>query len=215
MGKPQTFRSPVAVVVWVVWLLFAVANWIDLAVQGRDHTSAVAAAVLLLGTGVAYVTALRPRVIADDAGVTIRNPLRDHQIGWATVTRVDLAELLRVYCAWADPDGTERRKVIGAWAVHISRRRQLAAEVRARRVARFVGSRSSAPGLPPGGRGQPYATPAGETSAPEADAEMIARLLGQRATAARAEAVWAAGTAETAEAKAASGPAALGSVDAV
>ena len=63
------FRSPTAVVVWIVWLLFAVANWIDLAVQGRDQVSAVAAAILLLATGAAYVTAQRPRIIADDAGV--------------------------------------------------------------------------------------------------------------------------------------------------
>ncbi len=43
-GTVQTFRSPTAAVIWVVWLLFAVANWIDLAVQGRDHLSVVAAA---------------------------------------------------------------------------------------------------------------------------------------------------------------------------
>ena len=55
--KPQIFRSPTAVVVWVVWLLFAVGNWIDLAVQGRDHLSVVASATLLLATGVGYVTA--------------------------------------------------------------------------------------------------------------------------------------------------------------
>ena len=82
MGKPQTFRSPTAVVVWVVCLLFAVGNWIDLAVQGRDHVSAVAAALLLLVTGVAYATAQRPRLIVDDAGLTIRNPLRDYRIGY-------------------------------------------------------------------------------------------------------------------------------------
>ena len=49
----QTFRSPTALIVWVVWLLFAAANWVDLAVQGRDHTSAIAAALLLLATGFA------------------------------------------------------------------------------------------------------------------------------------------------------------------
>ena len=59
-GGPQTFRSPTAVVVWWVWLLFAAANLIDLAVQGRDHESLVAAAILLMATGVAYVTAQRP-----------------------------------------------------------------------------------------------------------------------------------------------------------
>ena len=26
------------------------------------------------------------------------NPLRDHHVGWATVTEVDLADLLRVHC---------------------------------------------------------------------------------------------------------------------
>ena len=76
MEKPQIFRSPTAVVVWVVWLLFAVGNWVDLAVQGRDHLSVVAAAVLLLATGAAYVTAQRPRIIADDAGMTVRSSRR-------------------------------------------------------------------------------------------------------------------------------------------
>ena len=60
--KPQTFRSPTAVVIWFVWLLFAVGNWIDLAIQGRDHTSAVAAAILLLATG----ARLRHRAAAPD-----------------------------------------------------------------------------------------------------------------------------------------------------
>ena len=141
MEKPQIFRSPTAAVVWVVWLLFAVGNWVDLAVQGRDHTSVVAAAVLLLATGAAYVTAQRPRIIADEAGVTVRNPLRDHRIGWAGVAEVDLVDLLRVHCAWGGPPGAppadrEHHKVISAWAIHYSRRRQFAAETKARRGAR-------------------------------------------------------------------------------
>src|ERR1700727_2974766 len=84
-GGPQTFRSPTAVVIWWVWLLFAVANLIDLAVQGRDHESLVAAAILVMVTGVAYVTAQRPRIIAGQAGVTVANPMRDHHVGWANV----------------------------------------------------------------------------------------------------------------------------------
>ena len=190
-GAVQTFRSPTAAVIWVVWLLFAVANWIDLAVQGRDHLSAVAAALLLLATGIAYVTAQRPRIIADQTGVTVRNPLRDHRIGWAAVTKVDLADLLRVHTAAQG----QRPKVISSWAVHYSRRRQLAAESRARRASRP--GRSSF-GLLHGGRGMsdgPVApTPAAAT--PEAEAEKIARLLSERATAAQAETVWAEGTEE-------------------
>ena len=200
MEKPQIFRSPTAVVVWVVWLLFAVGNWIDLAVQGRDHLSVVAAAVLLLATGVAYVTAQRPRIIADDAGVTVRNPLRDHRIGWAGVAEVDLVDLLRVHCAWGGPPGAapadrEHHKVISAWAIHYSRRRQFAAEAKARR-----GARRSASAVPVGfGRSYASAAPAREpVSGAQADAERIVKLLQARATAARAEAVWANGTVEPA-----------------
>jgi len=196
--KPQIFRSPTAVVVWVVWLLFAVGNWIDLAVQGRDHLSVVAATVLLLATGVAYVTAQRPRIIADDAGVTVRNPLRDHRIGWAGVAEIDLLDLLRVHCAWGGPPGAapadrEHHKVISAWAIHYSRRRQFAAEAKARR-----GARRSASAVPVGfGRSYGSAAPAREpVSAAQADAERIVKLLQARATAARAEAVWADATVE-------------------
>ncbi len=181
--KPQTFRSPLAVVVWIVWLLFAVGNWIDLAVQGRDHGSVVAA----------YVTALRPRVIVDADGVTVRNPLRDHRVGWAGVAKVDLSELLRVHCdpGQGDPgQGGAGRKVISAWAVHYSRRRKLAAEARARRRGRSGDFWRSTPGLPATtGRGRPYgaSAPDPDASAAEAEAERIVRVLSDYATAARAE----------------------------
>ena len=188
----------------MVWLLFAGANWVDLAVQGRDHTSAVAAALLLLATGCAYVTAQRPRLIADDAGITIRNPLRDHRIGWAGVTKVDLADLLRVHCDWAPGRPGKHTKVISSWAVHYSRRRQLSAEAKAHRGSRH---RRSSFGGPPGRRGLLNGgglLGGGTTSPPastaEAEAEKIVRLLSERATAAQAETVWAAGTVEIADA---------------
>lgn len=171
-NKPMTFRSMTAVIVWVLWLLFAVANWIDLAVEGRDHVALVAAAILLLVTGIGYVTAQRPRVTADDAGISVRNPLRDHRVGWAAVARVDLADLLRVHCQWGP--GQKQRRVLTAWAVHFSRRRQLAAQTRARRTE---GSRPV-----PFGRGWPYAsTSSGEGSAEEADALRAVRVLGELA----------------------------------
>ncbi|MGH3153554.1 MAG: PH domain-containing protein [Streptosporangiaceae bacterium] len=207
VGGPQTFRSPTAVAVWWVWLLFATANWIDLAVQGRDKESLVAAGILLLATGVAYVTAQRPRIIADDTGVTIRNPLRDHRVGWARVTKIDLADLLRVHCdpgqlEGLPPEGEDgkRARVISAWAVHYSRRRQFAAEAKVRRVAARESSGRSPLGLPSIGRGRSPAIGYGSTpaSSAEADAEKIVRQLGEYATAAKAETVWAAGTVEIA-----------------
>jgi hypothetical protein len=199
VGGPQMFRSPTAVVVWWVWVLFAAANLIDLAVQGRDHLSLVAAAVLVLATGVAYVTALRPRIVADSAGVTVVNPLRNHHVGWANVTKVDLADLLRVHTTGRGGD-----KVIHAWAVHYSRRRQLATEARARRQASRVARSSPGTfGLPSAGtfglgagrRDTGFGSPSGPAPPPsaEADAERIAKVLGGYATAARAEEVWAGG----------------------
>ena len=204
-AAPQTFRSPTAVIVWWVWLLFAAANLIDLAVQGRDHTSLVAAAILLLATGVAYVTAQRPRIIADDAGITIRNPLRDHHVGWAGVTQVDLADLLRVHTKGQDGNDQDGKdKVVYSWAVHYSRRRKMAAETKARRTAarNSSGRRSSFGtfGLENYGmaRDAGYGSAAGSqtASAAEAEAERIARVLNEYATAAHAETVWVEGTAE-------------------
>jgi Bacterial PH domain len=204
---PQVFRSPTAIIIWWVWLLFAVANLIDLAVQGRDHLSLVAAAILVLATGVAYVIAERPRIIADSAGITVANPLRDYHIGWAGVTRVDLADLLRVHCRRGPGD----TKIIYSWAVHYSRRRKASLEAKARRLSARAssGGRSSfgtfgleSYGL--GRRDRGYGSVAGSepASAAEAEAERIARVLNEYATAARAETVWAEGTVEIAGAPA-------------
>ena len=93
--------------------------------------------------------------------------------------------------------------------MHYSRRRQLAAEARARRAARTSERRSSL-GLPSGGRGLPYgaAVSGADTSSPEAEAEKIVRVLSERATAAKAEAVWAAGTGQAGTGQAGTGQAA-------
>ena len=123
--QPDLYRSPVAPVVWWVWVAFALANLVDIAVQGRDHFAAQVATVLVLITGVAYVAAFRPRVLADYAGITIKNPLRDHQVPWACVDRVDLGDTLRVHCRWPDAaggDGAVRTKRLYAWAVNSPRR---------------------------------------------------------------------------------------------
>jgi hypothetical protein len=132
-----------------VWLLFALLNLIDLAVQGRDHFSVVAAFILVLVTGVVYTTAQRPRIIADDDGLTIVNPLRQHRIGWAAVTAVEATDLVRVRCEWPSGDGQggvgRRNRVIYSWAVGSSRRRQATAQIRA----------SRAPSRPPRGAGEP------------------------------------------------------------
>jgi hypothetical protein len=202
VGKPQVFRSPTAILLWWVWILFAVANLIDLAVQGRDHTSLVAAGILVLGTGVAYVAAQRPRVIVEEEELTVRNPLRDHRIPWVNISRVDVADLLRVHCRLPGPaePGTgpnvgKKSKVISAWAVHYSRRRQYSAEVKARRDAmRAAGPRPrrtvgmSQFGIPQSGSSS--RTPGyGRANQPGAEAEAmkIVQVLNDRVAAAALE----------------------------
>jgi hypothetical protein len=188
----EVFRSPAAAAIWWLWVLFAVGNLVDLAVQGRDHLSLVAAFILLFVTGVVYVTARRPRVIADAAGVTIVNPVGDHRVGWAAVATADTTELLRVRCEWPDGDRTGRRAIY-AWAVPSSRRRQVAAEARAQRASRRGG-----PGF--GGHGRPggYGTPPSQAPPPVplgVDANRVVAAITARAEQARLDAPGAVATA--------------------
>jgi Bacterial PH domain len=192
-AKPQRFRSPFAVGIWWLWVLFAVANLIDLAVQGHDHLSVDAIFILLFVTGVVYVTALRPRILADADGMTIVNPLRDHRMVWASIAGIDPAELLRVRCEWplasapatasadaADADAADAgpmgQRAIYAWAVHSSRRRQVAAQLRAERQARRRDAGRPARGF--GAFGGSYGAPDNPPPAPTAgDAALVVSTL--------------------------------------
>jgi hypothetical protein len=182
MEGKQTFRSPVAVVIWWLWVLFAAGNLIDLAVQGRDHLSVVAAFILLLVTGVVYTTAQRPRVVADGDGMTISNPLRDHRVGWAAVAGIDAAELLRIRCEWP-PDGGTGKRVLYSWAVQTPRRKLATAQLRAQRRP---GQRA-----PVGGRGAfgaPVPADAGNQPPDVADSRHMVAALTALAEQGRADA---------------------------
>jgi hypothetical protein len=94
----------------------------------------------------------------------------------------------------------KHRKLITAWAVHSSRRRQMSAELKARRNARRAASGPPGFGalnLPYGGaRGLRYAATSGyaaSSTAGEAEAERTVRLLSERAAAARTGTTWPAG----------------------
>ena len=72
---------------------------------------------MLLVTGLMYTLALRPRVVADGAGLTVVNPFRVHRIPWRLITSVDTAEWVRVrYRAGADD------KILHCWALYVSGR---------------------------------------------------------------------------------------------
>jgi len=181
----QVFRSPIARVIWWVWVLFAVGNLIDLAVQGRDHLSVVAACTLLVVTGIVYVTAERPRIIADADGLTIVNPLREHRMGWPAVVGFDSTELLRVRCLWTAEDGTDSdMRAYYAWAAHTSRRRQVAAEMRAQRRSKGGGSAK----VRFGGFGAPPIDDAPPPAPLGLDVDIVVATLTERAEQVRSDA---------------------------
>jgi hypothetical protein len=170
-AERTVFRLPGAAVAWWAWVVVAAACLADLALSGRDHTSAEIAAGLVVITGVVYACVLRPGVIADDDGVTVRNPLRDHRIPWGSVTAVDLAESVRVHCA-LEP-GARREKVIHSWALYAQRRSRVRAE--------FGRARLSRSGYSPNDRAPAEA----QRIARQPTAQIMATQLGELAAKAR------------------------------
>ena len=138
-----------APLVWWVWVAFAAANLIDIAVQSHGHSGATYGSILLLATGVAYATAFKPRMIAGRESLTIRNPLRDWQVPWNSIERVALGDSLEVFCEWRDGIHSQNKKLY-AWAIHTPRRSRARAELRARHQLRLRERRSTSFGkLPP------------------------------------------------------------------
>jgi hypothetical protein len=110
----EAFRLAPPVILWWVWVAFAAANVADFAVQGAPaRFAAVVSAILATVTGLAYALALRPRVIAEPAGLTIVNPFRDHRVPWPAIQAVDAGQWVRVHAA---------SKAISCWALYVSAR---------------------------------------------------------------------------------------------
>jgi PH (Pleckstrin Homology) domain-containing protein len=124
--KPLVFRSTPSFVFAWLWMAFAAANLVDLAVRGRDVTSVIAAGSLLLGAGVAYVIGLRPRVVADESTLRLHNPLRDVRLPWSAVDKVETTDAIEVHSG-------ERR--FRAYALQISPRARVRSQTRSRRDA--------------------------------------------------------------------------------
>jgi hypothetical protein len=106
------------------WMVFAVLNLADLAWRGRDIASVVAAAVMLLGCGIAYAVALRPRIVADDEAVRFHNLLRDVRLPWGTIDRLEGGDAVYAYV------GEERHR---AFVLQTSPRARAKSELKARR----------------------------------------------------------------------------------
>lgn len=119
-AERRVFRLPGPLIVWWLWVAFAAANLIDIAISGRDWGSIVAVAIFALITGLLYAMAWRPRVVSDGEGITVQNPLRDHRVPWGGVNAVLVGESVQVRCSRGP--GAEREKVVHSWALAAPRR---------------------------------------------------------------------------------------------
>ena len=144
----DVFRLAPPLILWWVWVAFAVANIADFAIQGASGRFAImVSAILATVTGLAYVLALRPRVIADQAGLTIVNPFRDRHVPWAAIQAVDTGEWVRVHYApgreaghGSGPSSSAASDAISCWALYVSARTK-------RRAARVARAGLAGPGL--------------------------------------------------------------------
>ncbi|MCO6004733.1 PH domain-containing protein [Actinoallomurus purpureus] len=131
--SPQTpagakvFRSSAARFFGWAWMVFAAANLADLIWRGDDAASLVAATVMLLGCGVAYVVALRPRIVAHAEAVRLHNLFRDVEVRWGGVERVEGGDAVYVHA------GGRRFR---AFVLQISPRNRARFEAKARREER-------------------------------------------------------------------------------
>lgn len=187
----EVFRLAPPVILWWVWLAFVAANIADFAIQGVPGSSArfvtVVAGILATVTGLAYALALRPRVIADHAGLEIVNPFRDHRVPWPAIQTVDTGDWVRVHYAVdvGDAPGAQTSaasRSIACWALYVSARTKRKAARPPRPRPRRGWLRPSLPGGLDDETGS-----AGSSRLPE-EAKYLASLPPAKAIAARLDA---------------------------
>jgi hypothetical protein len=124
------FRLAAPVIIFWAWVIFAVVTAAQVAIPDHDYLSLKLTAGLAALTGIAYAAGLRPRVTADEDGVRVRNPFRDHRIGWGGLNAVYLGDSVEFSCARPAPRAD---KTIHCWALYSGRRSRLRARRRAER----------------------------------------------------------------------------------
>ncbi len=108
------------VLAWI-WIGIAALLLLDLAFNGSDAASLVAAGVLLLTVGGAYVMWLRPRIVPGEEGVRVVNPLRETLVPWSEFTWADVTDVVRVHAG-----GT----VVRSWALRETKRSKVRENLR-------------------------------------------------------------------------------------
>ena len=177
MPVRETYRLAPPVVLWWVWLAFVAANVADWAVQGAPAGLALTTgAIMLAVTGAVYALALRPRVVADEEGIAVLNPFRDHRVPWTAVRDVDTTEWVLVRAAGD--------KTICCWALYVSARSRRAASAPPRKS--LVMSRLRGVAAEPGTGISPRLPQQAQYLASMPPARAIAARLDSRAEKARA-----------------------------
>jgi hypothetical protein len=115
------FRHPAPLVLWWVWVVFAMVNLGFLIADGLTIHTVRAIAVLLAVSGVIYACTLHSRVEATDDSVTVYNPLRHHYAPWAAVTEVRLGQSVEFACTRPAPRAG-KPTTIYSWALYSSSR---------------------------------------------------------------------------------------------
>jgi Bacterial PH domain len=183
----KTFRLTGPIAVWWLWVVFAAANLTDLAIQGRDWESVQITVGLLAITAMVYVCTLRPRVVTDADGLTMRNPLREHRVPWGRVGEIYLSESVQVQCSQEDGG---HGKLLHSWALYAPRKSRVRADIRGQRMDRNLASRPGGYGqLPEEARDLSKRTVT-ETIAREIDG-MAKQARGRGASGGRVEVTWA------------------------
>ncbi len=167
------FRLPGPVVLWWAWLVFAVANLVDLTIQGHDRMALQIAIGLLAVTGLVYACALRPRISTGPDAVTMLNPLRDYRVPWGRISDIYLGESIQLHCS---AENAAKPRVLHSWALYSPSRTRLKAEVRGRRWDQNRAAR-------PGGYGRLPAE--AREAAKQTTVEVMARELQNMASQAR------------------------------
>jgi Bacterial PH domain len=134
------FRRGTPFIIWWVWVAFAIYNVAQIAIPDHDYFSLELTAGLLAVTAVMYACTVRPRVLADEQGVLVLNPYRDHRVRWGALTGVYLGDSVELGCARPTP---QKEKTIYCWALYSGRRSRMRSQLRAdRQRSRTYGSRS-------------------------------------------------------------------------
>ena len=122
----RVYRLATPLVVWWVWVGLAVLTLGDLLIQGHDYLSVKFALGMLTVTGLVFACTLWSKVIADDDGITVRNPFRVFTIPWAAVRGIFLADSVEIQCS----RGPQKKdKTVYTWALSATRRTRARAKL--------------------------------------------------------------------------------------